>query len=697
MSKNLSARENALRFASEVKTGVTSSLVTAFVDYVDKSEEGFLDACDHKQLYHTWYTFLQDRMADDPSLLLENCNIALHILHTAKNIKMQRHLSYRVRKEYTLSRICGTAVTLSAEQKELVDHFASLTKSKKTSTVVHAFQLFISKAGLMNQDAFKKADIAVIHETIKHGCFGIGPKQPRPEGMLRERSYNRKVLLSLKAKIHVVKSQPTTDDDMRFSTHTKFAPSHMFSSYPTLQEYPGCFAKFLWQIDCPLLQKHVMALVMAVSRAKILKHGRSKDRDRLHRAAAIEVMVAIKEIRRLANEDNVPLSDMLPAEITLPGLTYIAARVVGRYNKSGRGVGNKTGSAAPSLNLMNNFMSIINSWIGHSIFPQIADGNKITSKMVDTVLCTLEAEEPDKYQVLPDVKQRAKDHVLTQKAVERLILCCQTSRERAYVQLSMTSGLRVEAMALLKPNVLWDDAAGEVVSCITVTEKNSVRRIIQLPPQTRVALGEYISNDHHQESPYLFYSTKSPLTPNRDVIRTILRNLCKRASLPVYHHHQWRQYITNSIVERGGGIELASSFLGHRDVKTTYQHYLTAVPDVMNLLLSSGEMANILSTDQQSTGTTRDMEILLIENERLKRRIIELEGNIKRLKTERLSNGEENTPKTCEGEGDTTEPCCDLPNAIMSENVLHKNTVRIPNPDAQPEPVIDLWDQILAE
>lgn len=460
-----------------------------------------------------------------------------------------------------------------------------------------------------------------------------------PDTVKAETGTDERILTLLRNTVIKARSSAEVDETLEFNTHLKYATRSTLQSYPALKLYPGETASIIENISGTNNQKHCMDLLEAITRGKLMDTGHRKDKGRIYRAAGEEFRQFINEIIRLSNENNQSITDILPGSINFDDLADVIAKVFGRYHHTNRGIGSRVSTVNIST-FPEKILKIANSWIKHSVFPAIADTSKISLKTIDKRLFALEAAFPNMYTAFSEAKTRSSATLITTEIVQKLQIACKTAREKAYIQLSLSTGLRAEAMVLIEVKEVWIADAQDVVQAFYAKEKNSNKRLINLTDQTRLEIKDYILKEHSGKSPYLFFSSTSPLVPYRQGLRSMLAQLCKRAGVQHMYHHQWRQYITNTIVERGGGIELASKFLGHKDVRTTFQHYLTAVPDIMKELLNTGEIARVLTEDRASNGTTVEMEQLLDQNALLKRKIEELEAENKRLKLTAHVNSE---------------------------------------------------------
>lgn len=165
----------------------------------------------------------------------------------------------------------------------------------------------------------------------------------------------------------------------------------------------------------------------------------------------------------------------------------------------------------------------------------------------------------------------------------RLENAVHTTQEGAVLALLCHTGLRREAVASLRVQDVWDGERG----CVRrdgfyATEKYGESRWLgAIPEALHTALDVYLRS---LESPLLAGEVGWLFPAGRSgakracpsLVTSTLQRLCRRAKIrPPFRPHQFRTYVVDEIVARGGSLRDAARFLGHRSVVVTYQYYFS--------------------------------------------------------------------------------------------------------------------------
>lgn len=185
-----------------------------------------------------------------------------------------------------------------------------------------------------------------------------------------------------------------------------------------------------------------------------------------------------------------------------------------------------------------------------------------------------------------------KESALSDYEVERIRGACQTARERAIVEILLSTGCRASEVTSIKIVDIGEDT-------ITVLGKGEKYRKVYLNAKCIVALQTYMS-ERKDKSPYLFPSAvqansdkalmgkfrhiqkdwyKNPelvnesRSMNKESINSCVKKIAKRAGVEGVHTHRFRRTCATMALRRGMTIELVSKMLGHEQIATT-QIYL---------------------------------------------------------------------------------------------------------------------------
>lgn len=181
--------------------------------------------------------------------------------------------------------------------------------------------------------------------------------------------------------------------------------------------------------------------------------------------------------------------------------------------------------------------------------------------------------------------------------VERIRDGCRNARERAIVELLLSTGCRLSELASIRIDDIQDGAA-------TILGKGQKYRNVYLNAKATVAVENYLK-ERRDANPYLFpasvmtrgevfagkdeisvkfrrlgeewYKDASLVSPDRpawkDVIGQIVSRLGRRVKVENCHPHRFRRTCATFALRRGMPVEQVSKMLGHASIATT-QIYL---------------------------------------------------------------------------------------------------------------------------
>lgn len=298
--------------------------------------------------------------------------------------------------------------------------------------------------------------------------------------------------------------------------------------------------------------RHLLCLIHDVVRRRVLRLSVSRDPIRTKESVCKRLMWVLHVLEPCAESRPVPWRTLLPTTINLDTLVALLAKALAMYHRRPR---HRNGTT-PSLNdPRSTLLTFFRTCIADGVFePTIPNNAHLSGAALNQHLLRLEAENADRFRAVPTnpvVRHRPEIHT---EELEAMVAACQTPRERAYLLLVSTTGLRPGpsvlrwsrcgscAIGTLRVGDVWDADRREVRSRIALTEKNSQIRVVHPTEETREALGAYVASLARVDArAFLFHGARRPDRPAPFVPRTILRSICQRAGLPAFTPHQFRR------------------------------------------------------------------------------------------------------------------------------------------------------------
>lgn len=193
------------------------------------------------------------------------------------------------------------------------------------------------------------------------------------------------------------------------------------------------------------------------------------------------------------------------------------------------------------------------------------------------------------------VTKKKKD-AFSELEVELIRNSCETNRERAIVEMLLSTGCRVSELVSIRREDMEDGSPPKV----NILGKGGKYRNVFLNAKAVVSVKNYLS-ERKDANPYLFpkcavsivdtgdassvlHSARAEWykhpelvapdgTPDKSSIGAIVRNIGKRAGVDNVHPHRFRRTCATFALRRGMPIEQVSRMLGHANIATT-QIYL---------------------------------------------------------------------------------------------------------------------------
>lgn len=190
--------------------------------------------------------------------------------------------------------------------------------------------------------------------------------------------------------------------------------------------------------------------------------------------------------------------------------------------------------------------------------------------------------------VEPIKNRRKKKDAFTDMDVEKIRAACRNNRQKAMIEVLLSTGCRVfEAAKLLRSDCESNE--------ITIIGKGDKQRKIYLNAKAQLAIASYLA-ERKDNNPYLFpasiqfgasaasekgchiknalwYKNPSLVSENghigSEVIESMTRTIGKRAGVKNCHPHRFRRTCATMALRRGMSLVHVQQLLGHESLETT--------------------------------------------------------------------------------------------------------------------------------
>ena len=179
----------------------------------------------------------------------------------------------------------------------------------------------------------------------------------------------------------------------------------------------------------------------------------------------------------------------------------------------------------------------------------------------------------------------------TDMDVEKIRMACKTNRERALVEILLSTGCRVFEVAKLRRDEITSES-------FQIVGKGDKERTVYLNAKATIAIQQYLQ-ERKDDNPWLFpasinvgrNATKAPALKgmgdwykypeqvsidshnDNSTIESIIRTIGRRAGVDNCHPHRFRRTCATMALRRGMNVVLVQQMLGHESLATT-QRYL---------------------------------------------------------------------------------------------------------------------------
>lgn len=161
-------------------------------------------------------------------------------------------------------------------------------------------------------------------------------------------------------------------------------------------------------------------------------------------------------------------------------------------------------------------------------------------------------------------EERGDKKPFTDEDIAKLREACRNDRERAVVELLLSSGMRVaELHGLNRTDMDMQGRECEVLG------KGRKRRTCYFSAEAKLYLERYLES-RTDENPALIVSDKKPTTRlGISAIEGMVRRIGKRAGVSNTHPHRFRRTMATNNLRRGMKLEEIQQLLGHSNMDTT--------------------------------------------------------------------------------------------------------------------------------
>ena len=155
-------------------------------------------------------------------------------------------------------------------------------------------------------------------------------------------------------------------------------------------------------------------------------------------------------------------------------------------------------------------------------------------------------------------------HPFTDTEIDSLRSSCITERNRALVELLLSSGLRVTELISL--NI--DDIDFNRLSVHVRSGKGQKERITYMTDVCAMHLKKYLFTRTDQK-PALFLSATKKNRITSGGVRNVLKTIGANAKVTDVHPHRFRRTFATNLAKRGMNVQTIAKLMGHSDIQTT--------------------------------------------------------------------------------------------------------------------------------
>ena len=355
---------------------------------------------------------------------------------------------------------------------------------------------------------------------------------------------------------------PDVDPDGRFQGHRHAVAADVLATHPALWAWPVEAARFVGRVAArdAADAAHLVVFLQDVVRRRLVRLPAQRDPARARAALCRRALWVLRLLwdgrpaaLRAGGSAATWRDDVLPATVDRRGLLERAAWALGHHQRRGGGRRRRARATPSDTDPRRVLCGFWRGCVATGVFepriPATAAAGVLAPHLLDARLLALEAAEPGRYRAEPPALRLVDRPDPTPADVAALEAACRTARERAYLALLTTTGVRTCAVAWARVGDVWDAARGEVRPQVRLREKNGDVRTLTPVPGLRAALRAYVLEERGDRgggdaAALLFPSRRRPRVPAPHVGRALLRTLCRRAGLArVFTPHLFRHYV----------------------------------------------------------------------------------------------------------------------------------------------------------
>lgn len=146
--------------------------------------------------------------------------------------------------------------------------------------------------------------------------------------------------------------------------------------------------------------------------------------------------------------------------------------------------------------------------------------------------------------------------------IDALRGACQTKRERAMIELLLSSGIRVSEMT----SMMVKDIDFHALEVHVAHGKGNNQRTTYITQVAAKHLQAYLSENSEKE--FIFYNRNNERLTSGGV-RLALKKLGERAGVENVHPHRFRRTFATDLANRGMDVQDIQALLGHSNIETT--------------------------------------------------------------------------------------------------------------------------------